>query len=1575
MAQDGIIGKNTLDETLYSQSNAYHRSTRGDETSKFRVNSIANRDALITSDRIDVGHIIYFDNGTIGSFPRGHYVLEEYPTYGSVTGAVWKAIAAEEAVVKLSYFAPDTRQTSDATYLDVTLSGNTLSLPSIPFTADDVGKTIAIKKAHQNPDTADGTELTDTQLGRIVTATVTIQSVDVANQTAVISKTLNKTGQLRAFLFYNYLDNYVEAINTCYDQGISKLEVDIPGIVGLSLFEAAHSDRYILVKSATGDLNVYPKLGGKTVFKWVNENVNYLDSMYRIEAGNGDFYHSVNLLPADEASTVFGYGWNILEDMEGIGHHQSVRTVQIENIKFDSTDLDGNDGRWSAIVELNGGGNDELEEVSKVEYQNIIIKNCTPRCKNDGITVYNSVNKDGYFPGNNNIHIEDVDMRYWSSNYHGESGRAWIDNSTIENCNDQNVNYKFGVNPNDSTTSSLAPSSLTAVGGVLTMNDPDFSWYDYRLFMEVNRSRTWRLTLINDLDQQVITVVPTSNPTLSYLNDAKSIDTSGFAAPVPDGNYKAIDIRTDQPQYTYYGHPSYMHPHQNITAINFKSDKDICWWNSTGYKANPLKNKWIKLYRCDVNVLSITNSGATDVNIYLDSCRFDTSTLFYGNELHCHNTEVPEVDGVSEIYLQGEVVFKGDVKVFNYAQTEFRWSNVVLGRNVFFEGNDPVLFHVSDFKFNAPLGGISAPDGSTVIFERMRRDSQLPSWIGTNSDYFPNSKVIWKDCIPGDEDIWNSNGVVPNNQTLKGNVEFINTTLPVGTYDGNNIVPAEVQMPVNKYSGTPYDTISWPHGSGTRVGMLGIYQGFSYLAADITKSDTFNFVNENQIIFRPKSAKQYSGWNFRDGGYDSLGWWRGDIFFKVTTASPFNILGSWPNRNNIYTNIRLKGLKREIGEIIRFSIDYENGILFEEDSTHSVKKVTALPTEGIAGELVDFNGDKYTYNVALNEVVDEFSTVTLSNEQIQRATITLDAIGFSTGEFYTIGQDLQERGYRDFSFSLILDDDTELVFTQRQSDADGLDGVHDKHFWLFETTLPNGKFLYASVDCKTGDFRFIRVKTDRSDWEEIRIDTWGYTLKSSNNFKLSGTKVVSKAWEQSKVLEANPNGDPTLFFNELGDAVAPANIHFNTVFIDAVDGDDTTGQLNNSSAPFKTFAAANTAVIATSPTVWQGWTYHYVGDTHTYYLDKGPQCNIRHYAPGFNVKLDFSNATSIVYEHGGSAPMNFIIDNKNGGLIFNKSFSGNGGNGGASQYQLLNITIDVGWINASSIDNFALFACTGYLKVRVSGQLTLNSGYLLNSGNLPDHAFCDVYINRFVGAGITQNSGLFQYAYKGNVKVNYLSNAALTYRLTGADFTIGDMYDSSFVNTAIIEDVISSTTVTFENSYVYNSRLFPKCTQSLILQGNIGDLVMVSGGITPSSSFISTGLKFHHLTIARVRWSDNSLTRVANLLTDSYSGVSLSLTNVTILDCQIGFAVFQGYTQSQWDNSQGIAMNWFGEITINCTGSEPAFRIRNINNESDKYAKVNLCGTVNLNSSDDISYPGVGNDYTRNIEITKMKQY
>ena len=82
------------------------------------------------------------------------------------------------------------------------------------------------------------------------------------------------------------------------------------------------------------------------------------------------------------------------------------------------------------------------------------------------------------------------------------------------------------------------------------------------------------------------------------------------------------------------------------------------------------------------------------------------------------------------------------------------------------EGGYPVTFHVSDFKFMTTYMGVTTADGSTVIYERMRRDSKLPKWIGTDPIVYPNSKVVWKDCIPFDEDIWDANGVVNNNETL-----------------------------------------------------------------------------------------------------------------------------------------------------------------------------------------------------------------------------------------------------------------------------------------------------------------------------------------------------------------------------------------------------------------------------------------------------------------------------------------------------------------------------------------------------------------------------------------------------------------------------------------------------------------------------------------------------------------------------------------------------------------------------------------------------------------------------------------
>lgn len=60
---------------------------RGDDTGKFRVANNAERDALITGDLVELGHIIYHEADA------KHYKLKTYPNFGSVAGVVWEEFA------------------------------------------------------------------------------------------------------------------------------------------------------------------------------------------------------------------------------------------------------------------------------------------------------------------------------------------------------------------------------------------------------------------------------------------------------------------------------------------------------------------------------------------------------------------------------------------------------------------------------------------------------------------------------------------------------------------------------------------------------------------------------------------------------------------------------------------------------------------------------------------------------------------------------------------------------------------------------------------------------------------------------------------------------------------------------------------------------------------------------------------------------------------------------------------------------------------------------------------------------------------------------------------------------------------------------------------------------------------------------------------------------------------------------------------------------------------------------------------------------------------------------------------
>jgi len=123
------------------------RSTRGDTDLKFRVADDSARNSLIINDLIDIGHIIYHiaDNN--------HYKLDTYPTYGSLTGIVWKPVGNEKSS-SITSTSEDTVATSKAVNdLKILIDSINTLLLSDDVTLDELQEIVDFIK--QNKDDLD----------------------------------------------------------------------------------------------------------------------------------------------------------------------------------------------------------------------------------------------------------------------------------------------------------------------------------------------------------------------------------------------------------------------------------------------------------------------------------------------------------------------------------------------------------------------------------------------------------------------------------------------------------------------------------------------------------------------------------------------------------------------------------------------------------------------------------------------------------------------------------------------------------------------------------------------------------------------------------------------------------------------------------------------------------------------------------------------------------------------------------------------------------------------------------------------------------------------------------------------------------------------------------------------------------------------------------------------------------------------------------------------------------------------------------------------------------------------------
>lgn len=423
------------------------------------------------------------------------------------------------------------------TYMDVTVSGNQLSNPSVSFTNEDVGRYLAIKKGHHNPNTADGSEIPNTTLGRIVTATVKITAVDTVNDTATISKSLNKTGALRAYKYTNNSDEIQQAINLGYYFDIETVVFDIKGVIAMNSY---HADYYTgftgLNIQSSLDKNIRLVDGGEVKFlKNAIEDSDTTHQVFLVDQGNGDLYSDFNILPGDNAATPFFKGCDLLDF--GIDNYSvMVRSLTVKNVILRDEDFDGTAGSFRANVTGSGGGNSE-SELDKREYQVIHMENMDTRNFGTGYGAFNNPASVDLTGGTTDIRMINANIERWSSDNILMRGREQI--YAFDRNASESFPGSYRFTPSYEYNLYIDPSysgSFTALDGKVTVNEallPSLNFVELSLEDRVNRG--FKVAIQHE-----------AGGTRYYLDNTKPVtkNTATFTG-IPNGTYSYIEITNE----------------------------------------------------------------------------------------------------------------------------------------------------------------------------------------------------------------------------------------------------------------------------------------------------------------------------------------------------------------------------------------------------------------------------------------------------------------------------------------------------------------------------------------------------------------------------------------------------------------------------------------------------------------------------------------------------------------------------------------------------------------------------------------------------------------------------------------------------------------------------------------------------------------------------------------------------------------------------------------------------------------------------------------------------------------------
>tara|TARA_R110002124_G_scaffold122052_1_gene280619 strand:- start:32 stop:1756 length:1725 start_codon:yes stop_codon:yes gene_type:complete len=529
------------------------------------------------------------------------------------------------------------------------------------------------------------------------------------------------------------------------------------------------------------------------------------------------------------------------------------------------------------------------------------------------------------------------------------------------------------------------------------------------------------------------------------------------------------------------------------------------WINSSGGVPNLTNNK-IEFNSCDIAVSKFANTNHLPELKIIDSSVRELVN-FAVKSAYFKGSYIGAGISTKEISSDGGNTFAGALSVIDVVYFESNEDTIIRPLS-FVDGSEVV---VRNFKIGYPTfasgNNFIVPiymSSGIIRFLNNKGDSAVPAKLNNSSD---DLEIYFSDCDFTSYEKFTSIQVLEN---LKQNVNIYNSFFYVSGLNNSSPPLNHILLPIKQVSSIK-DLLARVGISNLGNFVSSFNSNFVSNYMSLNEGNRYNIDNLTTLI-RAKTTGVNSDPNVIDNSITGiyfnkeLSLYEGNIYLHINLEDSLDIFriierkgGGVNPKQFYYSNLRLKTLKREVGEIVLLQ-PQSDGTLKEISSSINKKYVNSFPTrKGVHLEKLYLNEDvSYVYKYVTNYLTDELSTITITDQSFTNengSTVNLSV--FSKAGYYTIGQEFNELSKPYLSFTLITSLDEDVLF-EPWLDGKGL-GV-----WYY-SAIYNGVEIQVSINHLTGLFII----------ENKNIASLPFTIKSSNNFKITGVEILSESWSRN----------------------------------------------------------------------------------------------------------------------------------------------------------------------------------------------------------------------------------------------------------------------------------------------------------------------------------------------------------------------------------------------------------------------------------------------------------------------------